>query len=178
MPPLTMNEMVARARSRIREVTAEDLARGLEEDAVLIDVREPEEHAAERIPGSVSLPDDEFHEAFAELEPELADRQQQIRVAMNLIAEDILRAGQSMPVFMQVFREGLDGVGPMGATGTNADEIEMVTTLALRSSISLNALAIASVKCVPPSGKVRIQQRPSSAITMQSGSRRRMYGST
>ncbi|MGD8733964.1 MAG: rhodanese-like domain-containing protein [Gammaproteobacteria bacterium] len=70
MPPLTMNEMVARARSRIREVTAEDLARGLEEDAVLIDVREPEEHAAERIPGSVNIPRG-ILEAEVEPRPEL-----------------------------------------------------------------------------------------------------------
>jgi rhodanese-related sulfurtransferase len=51
-----MEEIVARARSRIREVTAEDLLSGIEEDAILIDVREPEEHAAENIPGSINIP--------------------------------------------------------------------------------------------------------------------------
>jgi hypothetical protein len=61
-------------------------------------------------------------------EPEMADRQQQIRVAMNLLAEDIMRAGQSMPSFMQVFQNGLDGVGPLGSSGENTDEIEMLTS--------------------------------------------------
>jgi Tfp pilus assembly protein PilV len=61
-------------------------------------------------------------------EPEMSDRQQQIRVAMNVIAEDIMRAGQSMPEFMQVFKDGLNGVGPMGSTGSNTDEIEMLTS--------------------------------------------------
>jgi type II secretory pathway pseudopilin PulG len=61
-------------------------------------------------------------------EPELADRQQNIRVAINLIAEDIRRAGSSMPRFMQVFTDGLDGSGPMGPHGDNTDEIEMLST--------------------------------------------------
>jgi len=51
-----MEQLVAAARSRIREITAADLRAGLEADAVLIDVREPAEHAAGRIPGSVNIP--------------------------------------------------------------------------------------------------------------------------
>ena len=45
-------------------------------------------------------------------EPGLADRQQQIRMAMNVLSEDILRAGFAMPQFQQTFENGLDGVGP------------------------------------------------------------------
>ena len=60
-------------------------------------------------------------------EPELSDRQQQIRMGMSVIAEDILRAGAGMPHFMQIFENGLDGVGSMGSTGQNTDEIEMLT---------------------------------------------------
>jgi len=56
MQPLSMEQLVAAARSRIREITAADLRAGLEADAVLIDVREPAEHAAGRIPGSVNIP--------------------------------------------------------------------------------------------------------------------------
>ncbi|MDE2135380.1 MAG: rhodanese-like domain-containing protein [Alphaproteobacteria bacterium] len=41
----------------IRNLTAADVARGLENDAILlIDVREPHEYAAERIPGALLFP--------------------------------------------------------------------------------------------------------------------------
>lgn len=56
MTYLTMEQLVARARSRIREISVEQLAEGLEKDTVLIDVREPEEHAADRIRGSINIP--------------------------------------------------------------------------------------------------------------------------
>ena len=36
-------------------------------------------------------------------EPELADRQQNIRVAMDLISRDVYNAGASLPTFSQVF---------------------------------------------------------------------------
>lgn len=64
-------------------------------------------------------------------EPELADRQQNIRVAMDLISRDVYNAGASLPTFSQVFTrvdpsgtctgaEGLNGCGPAGALGAAA----------------------------------------------------------
>jgi hypothetical protein len=61
-------------------------------------------------------------------EPAMADRQQQVRMAMNVLAEDIMRTGHSMPPFLQVFKNNLDGVGATGATGQPTDEIEMLTS--------------------------------------------------
>jgi prepilin-type N-terminal cleavage/methylation domain-containing protein len=67
-------------------------------------------------------------------EPELADRQQNIRVAMDLIMRDIGNAGSSLPPFVQVFTPGLDACSscpapgaPMGLGGVRTDELEMVT---------------------------------------------------
>jgi len=89
-------------------------------------------------------------------EPELADRQQNIRVAMDLVARDVFNAGAGLPSFSQVFTladpptgactgsEGLNGCGVMGALGPaaaasrapgdgsdpleNTDVLEMVAT--------------------------------------------------
>jgi hypothetical protein len=58
-------------------------------------------------------------------EPALADRQQSIRVAMDVIAQDLYRAGYALPQFAQAFTDGLDGIGPMGPGGANADELEI-----------------------------------------------------
>lgn len=56
MTQQTMEQLVAAARSRIREITVQQLRQGIEDDAVLIDVREADEHAAGHIPGSVNIP--------------------------------------------------------------------------------------------------------------------------
>lgn len=53
---ITMEQLVAGARARIREVSVSELEAGLGPDMVLIDVREPDEHAAGHIPGSVNIP--------------------------------------------------------------------------------------------------------------------------
>jgi prepilin-type N-terminal cleavage/methylation domain-containing protein len=62
-------------------------------------------------------------------EPELADRQQNIRVAMDLVARDVFNAGAGLPTFGQVFTitdtggacaGGLNGCGVMGTLGTAA----------------------------------------------------------
>ncbi len=53
-------------------------------------------------------------------EPELADRQQNTRVAMAMIENDIANAGMGLPLFVQVFANGLDG---QGANGEDALEI-------------------------------------------------------
>ena len=84
-------------------------------------------------------------------EPELADRQQNIRVAMDLVSRDVYNAGASLPAFSQVFTridpgggpcvgsEGLNGCGPAGTLGaaaalgrgdasTASDVLEIVST--------------------------------------------------
>ena len=53
-------------------------------------------------------------------EPELADRQQNIRVAMDLISRDVFNAGAALPTFSQIFtrdrpaRGACTGAGPNG----------------------------------------------------------------
>jgi rhodanese-related sulfurtransferase len=82
---MSMEQLVNEARSRIREIAAADIRAGLEAGAVLIDVREPAEHAAGRIPGSVNIPRG-ILEAEVEPRPEmggvtapaLADKQRPI----------------------------------------------------------------------------------------------------
>jgi len=59
-------------------------------------------------------------------EPELADRQQNIRMGMDIIAQDLYRAGYGFPQFAQIFTDNLDGVGPLGPGGANTDEIEIL----------------------------------------------------
>jgi prepilin-type N-terminal cleavage/methylation domain-containing protein len=89
-------------------------------------------------------------------EPELADRQQNIRIAMDLIARDVFNAGANLPTYSQVFTQvdppdgacvsaqGLNGCGVLGTLGTaaaaarapgdvgdpseNTDVLEIVTT--------------------------------------------------
>jgi prepilin-type N-terminal cleavage/methylation domain-containing protein len=54
-------------------------------------------------------------------EPEVADRQQNIRIAMDLISRDVFNAGAALPPFSQVFtRADLGGAGLCtGALGVN-----------------------------------------------------------
>src|SRR3990172_3085240 len=47
-------------------------------------------------------------------QPEHTDRQQNIRLAMALIEQDVGRGGSKMGAFSQVFTDGLDGLGPQG----------------------------------------------------------------
>jgi type II secretory pathway pseudopilin PulG len=68
-------------------------------------------------------------------EPELSDRQQNIRVAMDLIQKDIGNAGMQMSDFVQAFTQGdgpsgspnppLNGLGPMGPDGVNSDFLQI-----------------------------------------------------
>jgi prepilin-type N-terminal cleavage/methylation domain-containing protein len=85
-------------------------------------------------------------------EPELADRQQNIRVAMDSLTRDVYQAGAGLPTFSQVFSRqdpagacvaGLNGCGVAGSLGvtpagtrapgdggdpsTNSDVLELVT---------------------------------------------------
>src|SRR5512145_3513757 len=59
-------------------------------------------------------------------EPEVADRQQAIRVAMDRIWNDVYQAGSGMPDLQTVFDTGLDGIGGMGPLGQATDEIGFV----------------------------------------------------
>jgi type II secretory pathway pseudopilin PulG len=81
-------------------------------------------------------------------EPELSDRQQNIRVAMDMIMRDIGSAGAGMPTFMQTFTRGLnacsgcpDGGAPMGLDNERTDEIEIITN----DSSKDNAVACADL---------------------------------
>jgi prepilin-type N-terminal cleavage/methylation domain-containing protein len=58
-------------------------------------------------------------------EPQLSDRQQNIRTALDLVAQDLFKAGYGVPQFAQVFTNGLDGDGPMGSGGDETDILEM-----------------------------------------------------
>ena len=49
-------------------------------------------------------------------EPEISDRQQQVRVAMDLIQRDLATAGMGMPEWVQAFTPGLDGAGGTAPT--------------------------------------------------------------
>jgi prepilin-type N-terminal cleavage/methylation domain-containing protein len=76
-------------------------------------------------------------------EPEVSDRQQNIRLAMDVIMKDVLNAGSNVPAFVQVFTNtdptglALNAMGPPGAMGTaaaglrsgdsvNSDVLEMI----------------------------------------------------
>jgi rhodanese-related sulfurtransferase len=52
----TAAELVHAARSRIREIDADTLARLAAEGVPVIDVREPAEYAAGHVPGAVNIP--------------------------------------------------------------------------------------------------------------------------
>src|SRR5262245_52390519 len=72
-------------------------------------------------------------------EPAMADRQANIRAAMDLIVSDLRGAGAGMPPFTNVFRQGLDGVStdgtvpPPSPQGGLTDEIEFVTETSSRT---------------------------------------------
>jgi prepilin-type N-terminal cleavage/methylation domain-containing protein len=59
-------------------------------------------------------------------EPALADRQQNIRMGIDLITRDLYRAGFGLPEFAQVFTRDLDGAGPAGSGGEDSDILELV----------------------------------------------------
>ena len=67
-------------------------------------------------------------------EPAAADRQQNIRMAMDVITQDLYRAGSGAPTFAQVFTDGLDGVGNgegttiTGSSGEPTDVLQMFST--------------------------------------------------
>jgi len=58
-------------------------------------------------------------------EPAMADRQQNIRMALDLISQDLFQAGYGMPSFAQTFTNNLNAFGPMGSGGVKTDELEI-----------------------------------------------------
>jgi prepilin-type N-terminal cleavage/methylation domain-containing protein len=88
-------------------------------------------------------------------EPELSDRQQNIRIAMALIERDVQRAGVSLPAFTQAFIPGGDGVGP---NGQDALEIvagfETCAPLAVCKSSIGGGVATLELPSGPPAGSI------------------------
>ena len=69
-------------------------------------------------------------------EPEMSERQQNIRMAMDLIMKDVSNAASGLPAFVQTFTPGLDACAgcPMGPDGATTDEIEIITNSESRDS--------------------------------------------
>lgn len=61
-------------------------------------------------------------------EPELTDRQQNIRLAMALIERDVVNAGAKLGAYTRAFTDGLDGVGPVGLDSQQSDFLEIAST--------------------------------------------------
>ncbi len=53
---ISSNELVAQARNNVQEIDVTSLSQKLDDNLCLIDVREPAEFAAGRIPGAVCMP--------------------------------------------------------------------------------------------------------------------------
>jgi prepilin-type N-terminal cleavage/methylation domain-containing protein len=84
-------------------------------------------------------------------EPELTDRQQNIRIAMDLIKRDVAGAGAGMVPFVQAFTNVADGAGgyPTGYTtgvinGNPTDILEVLTTTGGCPSVTLPAAPAAT----------------------------------
>lgn len=72
----TAAELVAKARSRIREVTPQDVASKLGK-VLIVDVREPHEYAAGHIPGAINIPRGVLEFKLDQF-PDLQDRNREI----------------------------------------------------------------------------------------------------
>lgn len=91
-------------------------------------------------------------------DPELSDRQQSIRVAMDVIQRDIVNAGNRLGLFYQVFAEPADAAGIMGANGVLTDHLVIYTgsggcpdvTLAVPAQSGANLNAVADIPACYP----------------------------
>lgn len=85
-------------------------------------------------------------------EPLVADRQQQIRLAMDRIQKDVVSAGLGLGPYAQTFAPGLDALGPLGVRvvadpalgGGNSDYLE------IRSRASDCPIVRTAASAVPP----------------------------
>lgn len=66
-------------------------------------------------------------------EPEVSDRQQNIRMAMSMIQQDVHGAGLGLPPFVQAFTTGLNAIGPTAPSGGRTDELEILALSACPS---------------------------------------------
>lgn len=82
-------------------------------------------------------------------EPELTDRQQNIRVAMDVIKRDVAAAGAGMVPFVQAFTNSLDGQGPANPSsvqtagaiaGDETDVLEILTSSGTCPAVILGPL--------------------------------------
>jgi prepilin-type N-terminal cleavage/methylation domain-containing protein len=86
-------------------------------------------------------------------EPELSDRQQNIRVAMAMIERDVSRAGVSLPAFTQAFALGGDGGGPA------PDSLDIIAGLDNCAPLAVckmtgGATAVLELPSGPPAGSI------------------------
>lgn len=72
----TAAEIVAKAKSRIREVTPQEVAPKLGK-VLIVDVREPQEYAAGHIPGAINIPRGVLEFKLDQF-PDLQDRNREI----------------------------------------------------------------------------------------------------
>ena len=95
-------------------------------------------------------------------EPDLTDRQQNIRMAMDLIQRDITTAGMGLPPAAQVFTNNLNGVtgGITSPYGGNPDELEMLGSDGSCASLSI---------CGQPNPTVTTRHPHPSCLTAPAG---------
>lgn len=100
--PKSLKDLVAEAKSRIREVSAGETAEAVQNDpkTLILDVREPGEWAEGHIPGALHVPrgmlEAKADLEYANREARLADRSQPITVhcasgARSALAADVLQ---------------------------------------------------------------------------------------
>jgi len=98
----SLKDLVADAKSRIREISATDAAEAIQKnpDTLVLDVREPAEWAEGHVPGALLVPrgmlEAKADLEYANREPRLADRSQPIIVhcasaARSAMAADVLQ---------------------------------------------------------------------------------------
>jgi len=89
-------------------------------------------------------------------EPAMADRQANIRAAMDLIVGDLRGAGAGMPPFTRVFTPGLDGPAgsPNSPAGGLTDELEFVTESNSRTGQLVCASSATTIEVVEPDAPI------------------------
>jgi len=119
--PKSLKDLLAEAKSRIREIGAAEAAEALESNrkTLVLDVREPGEYAEGHIPGALNIPrgllEPKADLEYPNREPRLSDRAQPIIVhcasgARSAFAADVLQAMgftnvQSMAGGIQAWKE-------------------------------------------------------------------------